>query len=591
MLRMLLTKVNYQASPPDIVASRENSSICNDFAVHSLARLDISPQVVGWQTPCRLLDDRGEVSHHLIFAGGIEGGNAANSESRRAGARKTHQVVEIMAEQSYLAVDLGASGGRLLAGRFDGSVLRLEELHRFENGPVAAAGSLYWNVLGLWSQITQGLRVARSRCGESIRSIGVDAWGVDFALLGRGDVLLGNPHCYRDPRSEGMLERALSTVGREEIFAQTGLQFMPINTLYQLLAMRVQQSPLLDVAESFLMMPDFFHWLLTGEKSNEFTNSTTTQFFNPTQGDWAFDLLRKLDLPTHIFRPVVAPGTTLGPLRRELAADTGLAGVNVVLPGTHDTASGVMAVPAQQAASERPNWCYISSGTWCLMGVETPRPVINDECRRLNFTNEGGVGDTIRLLKNITGLWLVQECRRVWRQAGREYSWEELMRLAAAAKPLAALINPDDPSFLSPPDMPEAIRAYCRRTGQPLPADEGAVIRCALDSIALKSHWVLEGLERLVGGRLETIHIVGGGAHNRELCQAIADACQRRVVAGPVEATALGNCMVQAIAAGAVGSIAEARDVVRRSFPVDEYLPRDSAAWQAAYSHFLPLAN
>ncbi|HEV7223084.1 MAG TPA: rhamnulokinase family protein [Pirellulales bacterium] len=496
-----------------------------------------------------------------------------------------------MAEQAYLAVDLGASSGRVLAGRFDGQRLQLEELHRFENGPVPAAGSLYWDVLRLWTQIRHGLRVAGSRFGSDIRSVGVDAWGVDFALLGKGDVLLGNPHCYRDPRSDGMLERALSIVSREEIFAQTGLQFMPINTLYQFLSLRVHQSPLLDAAESLLLIPDFFHWLLTGEKTNEFTNATTTQFFNPTRGAWAAELLEKLDLPAHLLRPVVPPGTNLGPLRREVAAATGLSSVQVVLPGTHDTASAVLAVPAKSAPGARPDWCYISSGTWALMGVETPRPIINDECRRLNFTNEGGIGGTIRLLKNITGLWLVQECRRIWQLAGRDYDWEELMRLAAAASPLAALIDPDDAAFQTPGDLPEAIRAYCLRTGQIAPADEGAVVRAALEGVALKSRWVLEGLERLVGGRLETIHIVGGGAHNRQLCQATSDACQRRVVVGPVEATAIGNCMMQALAGGAVGSIAEAREVVRRSFPVAEYEPQNAAAWEEAYGRFLPLCR
>jgi rhamnulokinase len=496
-----------------------------------------------------------------------------------------------MAEQVYLAVDLGASGGRVLAGLFDGQRLQLEELHRFENGPVAAAGSLYWDVLRLWTQITHGLRLAGARFGGKIRSVGVDAWGVDFALLGKGDVLLGNPHCYRDPRSDGMLERALQIVSREEIFAQTGLQFMPINTLYQFLSLRVHASPLLDVAESLLLMPDLFHWLLTGEKANEFTNATTTQFFNPTRGDWAVELLEKLDLPARLLRPVVPPGTNLGPLRREVAAATGLSGAQVVLPGTHDTASAVMAVPAESKPSARPDWCYISSGTWALMGVETSRPVINDECRRLNFTNEGGVGGTIRLLKNITGLWLVQECRRVWQQAGRDYSWEKLLELSAAAPSLAALMNPDDAAFQTPGDMPEAIRAYCRRTGQPPPADDGAVVRSALEGVALKSRWVMEGLERLVGGRLETIHIVGGGAHNTQLCQATADACQRRIVAGPVEATAIGNCMQQALAGGAVGSIAEAREVVRRSFPVEVYEPQHATAWEDAYGRFLPLCK
>src|SRR3569623_2433344 len=296
-----------------------------------------------------------------------------------------------------------------------------------------------------------------------------------------------------------------------------------------------------------------------------------------------------LDLPTHVFRPVVQPGTTLGPLRRELAAETGLTDVQVVLPGTHDTASAVMAVPARSQSRQRPDWCYLSSGTWCLMGVEMPHPVINDDCRLLNFTNEGGIGGSIRLLKNITGLWLVQECRRVWRHAGRDHSWEELMRLSAAAPPLAALINPDDPAFLSPSDMPEAIRSYCRRTNQAAPADEGAVIRCALDSIALKSRWVLEGLDKLSGSRLDTILFVGVGAHIRELCQEIADACQRHVLAGPVDATALGNLLAQALAAGAVGSIAEARDVVRRSFPMEQYEPKNSAAWHDAYARFLPL--
>lgn len=494
-----------------------------------------------------------------------------------------------MAEQTYLAVDLGASGGRVLAGRFDGRLLHLDELHRFENGPVPAAGSLYWDVLRLWGQITEGLRHGAARFGRGVRSVGVDAWGVDFALLGKGDVLLGNPHCYRDPRSEGMLEKALAIVGRQEIFAQTGLQFMPINTLYQFLSLRVQKSPLLEMAESLLLIPDFFHWLLTGEKTNEFTNATTTQFFNPTRGDWAGGLLEKLELPARLLRPVVPPGTNLGPLRREVAAETGLAEANVVLPGTHDTASAVLAVPAKSAPGERPDWCYLSSGTWALMGVEMPHPVINDECLRLNFTNEGGVGGTIRLLKNITGLWLVQECRRVWRKAGRDYSWEGLLELSAAAPRLASLINPDDPAFQAPGDMPEAIRGYCQRTGQTVPRDEGAVIRAALEGVALKSRWVLEGLERLSGGRLETIHIVGGGARNRQLCQATADACQRRVVAGPVEATAIGNAMAQAIASGAIGSIAEAREIVHLSFPMEEFEPHDAAAWEDAYGRFLPL--
>ena len=421
-------------------------------------------------------------------------------------------MTEHAAEQAYIAVDVGASGGRVVAGLFDGSRLRLEELHRFENRAVAADDGLFWDVLALWSQLTDGLRQAASRYGGAVRSVGVDTWGVDFALLGRGDILLENPRSYRDPRSDGMLAHALTLVSREQIFARTGLQFMPINTLYQFLSLGVSRSPLLEVAESLLLMPDLFHWLLTGEKANEFTNATTTQFFDPARGQWATDLLETLDLPTRLLGPIAQPGTRLGPLRPRVAADTGLTQAAVVLPGTHDTASAVMAVPAAGETTDRPNWCYISSGTWLLMGVETSRPVITDDCLRLNFTNEGGVGGTNRLLKNITGLWLLQECRRIWQTAGRNYSWEELNRLADAAPRLATLVNPDDAAFQAPGDMPRAIQVFCQRTGQPCPETDGAVVRTALESVALRCRWVLEGLERLIGGSIQTIHIVGGGA-------------------------------------------------------------------------------
>ena len=494
-----------------------------------------------------------------------------------------------MAEKAYLAVDLGASGGRVLAGRFDGERLRLDELHRFENRAVEAAGSLYWDVLQLWSHVRDGLRLAGTRLGGAIESVGVDTWGVDFALLGRGDVLLENPHCYRDPRSNGMMDRALAALGRQEIFAQTGLQFMPINSLYQLMSLRANRSPLLDVAESLLLMPDLFHWLLTGAKGNEFTNASTTQFFDPTRRTWAVDLLGRLDLPTNVLGQVLEPGTRLGRLRPQVAKDTGLTDVEVVLPGTHDTASAVLAVPAKTQTAGAPNWCYVSSGTWLLMGVEVPQPVINGECLKLNFTNEGGVGKTVRLLKNITGLWLLQECRRVWREAGRDQTWEEITRQAEAAPPLASLVDPDHAAFQMPGDMPAAIQEFCRRTDQPVPRSVGEIIRCAVESVAMKSRWVLQGLEKLVGARLETIHIVGGGTQNHALCQATADACGRPVVAGPIEATAIGNVLMQAIASGAIGSIGEARDIVARSFPMDRYEPRQASLFDDAYERFTRL--
>jgi rhamnulokinase len=495
-----------------------------------------------------------------------------------------------MAERIFLAVDMGASSGRHVAGRFDGRRLQLEEVYRFDNGPVNMAGSLYWDLPNQWSHVLAGLRAAAAGFGSGVVSVGVDTWGVDFGLLGRGDVLLGNPYHYRDARTNGMLEKAFSLMPRKEIFRHTGLQFMQFNTLYQLLAMKLSGSPLLDIAETLLMVPDLFHWLLTGQKCNEFSDATTSQFFNPATGDWAVELLQKFGLPTRFLGRITPPATDLGKLRQQVAAETGLPATHVVLPGSHDTASAVAAVPAASRPGVRPDWCYISLGTWALMGVESPRPVINDRVLELNFTNEGGVGNTIRLLKNITGLWLVQECRRVWNQSpGRNWHWEDLNRLTAAAPPLVSFINPDAHDFLAPTDMPEAIRRFAGNSGQTVPADEGAVLRCAQDSIAMKFRHVLGMCEDLVGGRIETIHIVGGGTKNRLLCQATADACGRRVLAGPVEATAIGNLAVQALAAGDVADIAQAREVIRNSFPVDEYEPRDTAAWDDAYGRFLKL--
>ena len=488
-----------------------------------------------------------------------------------------------------VAIDVGASSGRHVAGVFDGERLTLEEVHRFPNGPVSAAERMHWDLLAQWDHVGRGLRAAAAKFPGRIISVGVDTWGVDFALLGRGDELLGNPVHYRDPRTDGMMEAAFAAVPRAEIFAETGLQFMQFNTLYQLLAMRRQDSPLLDAAETLLMMPDLFHWLLTGEKANERTNATTTQFYNPRTKTWAAGLLEKLDLPTRILGRITAPGTRLGSLRRAVADATGLAGVDVVLPGTHDTASAVMGVPAAGRPAARPDWCYISSGTWSLMGVEVHEPVITDQCLALNFTNEGGVGDTTRLLKNIAGMWLVQECRRAWNQAGADYRWDDLTRLADQATPLLSLVDPDDADLLAPADMPQAIRDFCRRTGQTVPADAGAVIRCALESLALKYRQVHAWLEQLAGGPIGTIHVVGGGTQNRQLCQMAADACQRPVVAGPVEATAIGNLLVQLITAGEIGSIADAREVIRRSFPVVEYHPRHTAPWDEAYAKFRSL--
>lgn len=492
-----------------------------------------------------------------------------------------------MANRTYVAVDLGASSGRVLAAQFDGQKIQFDEVHRFPNGAVSYGGHQYWDALRLWDEIKQGLRAAHAVHGDQIASIGIDTWGVDFALLDRNDQMLGNPFHYRDPQTQGIIERACDIVPEAEIFAETGLQFNPFNTLFQLVAMRERNSPMLGMAQSFLMIPDLFNWLLTGEKVNEFTDASTTQFLNPVTRDWSRGLLERFDLPTDMLQPIAQPGTNLGPLLRSVQTATGMGHVPVVLPGTHDTASAVMAVPTTSEATLQPNWCYISSGTWSLMGVEVAEPVINDTCREYNFTNEGGIGGTVRLLKNIAGLWLIQECRRIWAREGNEYSWEELNQLAAKAEPLRSLVRPDDPRFYAPENMPAEIAAACRESGQPEPDSPGATIRCALESLAIRYRTVLGRLEKLTGGTIETIHVVGGGSQNDLLNQMTATACGRPVLAGPVEATALGNILMQAVAMGDIGSVLDGREIVARSFPFHCFEPGEAAPWDNAFERFI----
>jgi rhamnulokinase len=482
-----------------------------------------------------------------------------------------------------LAFDLGAESGRAVLGHFDGRQLRLEVLTRFANEPVRTLDALHWDVLRLHHDMLAGMSLCAAEHGGA-DGLGVDTWGVDFALLGRSGELLGNPRHYRDRHTEGVMERAFAVMPRQELFRQTGIQFMRFNSLFQLLALKRDDSPLLEAAETLLFMPDLFHYFFTGEKVNEYTDASTSQMLDPATRTWAAGLLRAFGLPECIQGRIVQPGAVLGPLHRTVADDTGLKGTKVVAPATHDTAAAVAGVPAQGDA-----WAYISSGTWSLMGVELPEPQVNEETLAANFTNEGGVGGTVRLLKNIMGLWIVQECRRAWERIGMTYSYEALMRLAEKAPPFVSVVNPNDDSFLLPANMPEALAAYCRRTGQPAPADPGATVRCTLESLALCYRWVLERLEGLTGKRLETIHIVGGGCQNVLLNQLTADACDRPVLAGPVEATAIGNVLTQAIGLGVLGSLADAREVVRRSFEVRTFEPRNADAWQGPYARFQSL--
>jgi rhamnulokinase len=481
------------------------------------------------------------------------------------------------ATKKLLAFDLGAESGRGVLGLFDGSRLRLEVVHRFPNGPVRTLDTMHWDTLRLHAEMLAGLRKCGTELG-GIDSVGIDTWGVDFALLGRGGTLLGNPRHYRDPHTETILDHAFDKVAKLEVFRQTGLQFMRFNTLFQLLALQRDRSPLLEMAETLLFMPDLFHYFLTGIKVNEYTDASTSQMLDPHTRTWAYGLLGAYGLPQHILGTVVPPGTVLGPLRHSIAADAGLAPIPVIAPGSHDTASAFAAVPARGGT-----WATISSGTWSLMGAEIDAPLVSEEVLRCNFTNEGGVGGTIRFLKNIMGLWLVQECRRCWERAGKDHSYEELMHLAAAAPAFASLVDPDNSSFWLPANMPQALGDFCKRTGQPVPVEPGAVVRCALESLALRYRWVLERLEELLGRRLDVIHIVGGGSQNTLLCQLTADACNRPVVAGPVEATAIGNVLVQAVGLGLVGSLTQAREVVRQSFDVRAYEPQQPERWEEPY--------
>jgi rhamnulokinase len=462
--------------------------------------------------------------------------------------------------------------------------LRLEEIHRFPNGPVQVLDSLHWDVLRLWTEIKRGLQLADQASSGGLSSVGLDTWGVDFGLLARDDTLLGNPYHYRDSRTDGMLEVAFQYVSRPEIYERTGIQFMQINSLYQLLAMTRSFSPQLCAARTFLNMPDLFNFWLSGRKASEFSIATTSQCYDPRAGDWARDMIGALGIPTHMFGEIVPPGTVLGKLREPVCQETGSPAIPVVASAGHDTASAVAAVPATGK-----DYIYLSSGTWSLMGVELEKPLITRQSLDYDITNEGGVAGTFRFLKNIMGLWLVQECRREWERSGSSFSYDDLTRLASEAPAFTCLISLEGSRFLPPGDMPGRILAFCRETNQPVPETHGQIVRCALESLALEYRWMAERLDEIVGRPLPTLHIFGGGSQNKLLNQFAADATGRTVVAGPVEATAIGNVLVQAIALGHLSGLAEARALVRRSFEVTTYEPGGTAAWDEAYTRYMRL--
>ncbi len=482
--------------------------------------------------------------------------------------------------KNYLAFDLGAESGRAIHGALADGRLSLEELHRFANTPVRVPSGLYWDTFRLFHDICQGLRAAVRDRKLELDGIGIDTWGVDFGLLGPDGALIDNPRHYRDARNNGMMERTFARAPREDVFAHTGIQFMQFNSLFQLHAIKLSGSPALGAASRLLFMPDLFNCWLTGIQCTERTIASTSQFYNPVTKSWATELFKRLDLPSEILPRIVETGSRLGPVLPEIAEAVGVTAQPIVYATAgHDTGAAVAAVPAEGG-----RWCYISSGTWSLMGVELDSPVINERSLELNFTNEIGVENKVRFLKNIAGLWLLQECRRAWALAGREYSYEELTRLASEARPFPAIIHPD--AFLEPGRMPAKISAYCESKGQKAPEQPGEMARSILVSLALRYRQVLESLESLLGDRIEVIHIVGGGSKNRLLNQFVADATRRTVIAGPSEATAAGNVLVQAIGDGAVSGLAQARQVVRASFELETFGPAGAGGWDEAYERF-----
>jgi rhamnulokinase len=490
-----------------------------------------------------------------------------------------------MNPQYYIACDLGAESGRVMLGTLEEGKLDLQEIHRFSNGPARIMGTYRWDTLRIFEELKLGLRKVAER-GIAARSLSVDSWGVDYVLTRERQPQLGIAYHYRDARTENTYEAALKKAGPERIFEQTGIQFMSINTLYQFIADLEQQPEILGAADRFLLIGDYFNYLFSGRGVAEQSLASTTQIYDPRKRDWSRDLIGLFGFASRIFPEIVPSGTILGPVLEEIVQETRLSGVQVVATCSHDTGAAVAAVPAKGD-----DWAYLSSGTWSLIGVELPEPLINEAVRRANFTNEAGHDGTTRFLKNISGLWLLQECRRAWAKEGIEYGYEELTHLALETQPLRSLINPNSPKLARPEQMPRKIQEVCEAWGEPVPATPGQITRCILESLALTYRITFEQLQELTGRTLTRLHIVGGGSQSKLLNQAAADAIGCTVIAGPVEATAIGNVLVQAIALKDIASLGELRRTVRDSFPVTTYKPRDRQAWEEAFDRFQQLSK
>ena len=481
---------------------------------------------------------------------------------------------------NLIAFDLGASNGRAILGRFDGSRLTMQELHRYENDYIPLNGVLYWDVMNFYQQMKLGLYAFQRGGFGSLDCFGVDTWGVDYGLLGRGGQLIGNPRSYRYA-ADGDMQPVFDKVPFETIFRRTGIAAQSYNTLFQLYKRKLENDPALENAETLLMTPDLLGYFFTGEKRSEYTIATTSMLYNPAAHDWDRETIRELGLPEHIFTPLDRAGQLRGQLLPAVADEIGLNRARFAAVGCHDTASAVAAIPGSG------NFAFCSSGTWSLFGVETDHAILTDAVRDSGFTNEGTIQGGFRPLRNIMGLWLIQKCRRDWARAGKKYSWDEIVQLAEAETPLRSVIDPDYPPFFSAGGMEKKIRGYCRATGQPEPENPGQIARCIYESLALKYSWALERLEQIKGGKLDSLNIVGGGIQNKLLDQMAADAIGRPVTTGPIEGAAIGNLLAQAMALGEIANLRELREVVRRSESVAVYEPHHTAQWEDAYARLL----
>jgi len=487
-----------------------------------------------------------------------------------------------MSKKYFLGFDLGASSGRAMLGALSDGKLELTEIHRFVNQMQLINGHYFWNIFSLFNELKFALKKCVKELEIQPESIGIDTWGVDFVHLNKEGLILSLPFAYRDSRTNTSMEDLFQVIPSEEVYLETGIQFMQFNSLFQLFSMVKDHSSLLDITDSILFMPDALNYLFSGVKKSEFSIASTSQMIIPGTCGWNYKLLEKAGIPTKMLQEIVLPGTIIGTIQKEVASETGSNALPVISVAAHDTASAIVSVP-----STLKNFAYISSGTWSIVGIECSKPIISEQTRRLNFTNEGGAEGTTRFLKNIMGMWLIQETQRIWEENGTKYTWSAMVELAKEAEPFQFLINPDDPMFLNPRDMTQAVRDFCYQTAQGTPHTHGETIRCIYDSLALKYRYTLEQIREVSDQPIEVLHIIGGGANNHFLNQLTADATGLPVTAGPTEATAIGNIMIQAKAMGYVSSLNEIREIITNSFDLVHFTPTKALDWEEAYAKYL----